>query len=89
MANDDLPPSFLQRYPRSGKGTDDKAVRAETMGLDLIMLMTANIRLLGSMLVLLRRENPTFVADLERDLAVMRERLDGMIAQLQKDAGGE
>jgi hypothetical protein len=49
--------------------------------------MTANIRLLGSMLVLLRHENPAFVADLERDLAIMRERLDGMIGQLQKDVG--
>jgi hypothetical protein len=85
--DDDLPPSFMERHPRPGKTVEDRAVRAETLCFDLVMLMTSNIRLLASILVLLRRENSSFVADLERDLAIMRERLDGMIDQLGKDIG--
>lgn len=88
MADERLPSeSFIERYPYSGTTTDDKASRAETLSMDLIMVMSANVRLLASVLALIRRENPTFVAELEQDLEAMRGRLAGMITQITKVSG--
>lgn len=53
---------------------------------DLIRMTFGQLTIMRNMLVLLRRENPTFVADLEQELQRIADRLDSMTRALVEEA---
>ena len=80
--------SFVSTREKSDDPVADRALRAEAMAFDMARLTFAHMAITRTMLVLLRRESPALVADLERELGLMAARMDNLVKALEGKSDG-
>jgi hypothetical protein len=80
--------SYLSARQRSNDPAMDRALKAEAIAADAVRLMVASMSISDALLALTEDRNPAFVADLRRELGLMRERVNDIASRLGSGGRG-